>query len=53
MLQRVAFMTVWAALVCSAASTVQAATWLWPTVPFVRGSDLCQFQDAFGQTRSA
>ena len=53
MLQRVAFMTVWAALACAAASTVQAATWLWPTVPFVRGADLCQFQDAFGQTRSA
>jgi len=53
MLQRFAVLTVWAGLACAAASTVQAATWLWPTVPFVRGADLCQFQDAFGQTRSA
>ena len=25
---------------------------LWPTIPFVRGQDLCQFQDAHGQKRS-
>jgi len=25
---------------------------LWPTIPFIRGQDLCQFQDAYGQKRS-
>ena len=25
---------------------------LWPTVLFVRGQDLCQYQDAFGQSRN-
>ena len=25
---------------------------LWPTIPFVRGQDICQFQDAYGQKRS-
>ena len=25
---------------------------LWPTLPFVRGQDLCQYQDAFGRTRA-
>lgn len=25
---------------------------LWPTVPFVRGQDLCQFQDAYGKNRA-
>jgi hypothetical protein len=25
---------------------------LWPTVPFIRGQDLCQFQDAYGKTRN-
>lgn len=24
---------------------------LWPTIPFMRGADLCQFQEAYGQTR--
>jgi hypothetical protein len=24
---------------------------LWPTVPFVRGQDLCQYQDAYGRSR--
>jgi hypothetical protein len=24
---------------------------LWPTIPFVRGQDLCQYQDAYGRTR--
>ena len=26
---------------------------LWPTIPFVRGQDLCQYQDAYGRSRSA
>lgn len=25
---------------------------LWPTIPFVRGADLCQFSEAYGETRS-
>ncbi len=25
---------------------------LWPTIPFVRGQDICQYQDAYGQKRS-
>lgn len=25
---------------------------LWPTLPFVRGQDLCQYQDAYGRTRA-
>ena len=25
---------------------------LWPTIPFVRGQDLCQYQDAYGRTRA-
>ena len=26
---------------------------VWPTIPFVRGQDLCQYQDAYGRSRSA
>ncbi len=25
---------------------------IWPTIPFVRGADLCRYKDAYGQTRS-
>ncbi|WP_146183846.1 hypothetical protein [Limnohabitans sp. T6-20] len=25
---------------------------LWPTIPFIRGQDLCQYQDAYGQSRA-
>jgi hypothetical protein len=25
---------------------------LWPTLPFVRGQDLCQYQDVYGRTRA-
>ena len=25
---------------------------LWPTIPFVRGQDLCQYEDAYGRSRS-
>lgn len=24
---------------------------IWPTIPFIRGADLCRFSDAYGQTR--
>ncbi len=30
-----------------------AAVTLWPTIPFIRGQDLCQYQDAYGRSRSA
>jgi hypothetical protein len=25
---------------------------IWPTIPFVRGADLCKYKDAYGQTRT-
>lgn len=25
---------------------------IWPTIPFVRGADLCQYKDAYGQSRT-
>lgn len=25
---------------------------IWPTIPFVRGADLCRYKDAYGQTRA-
>lgn len=25
---------------------------VWPTIPFIRGQDLCQYQDAYGQSRA-
>ena len=38
-----------AALACFVAPIAQSAPMtLWPTVPFVRGQDLCQFTDAYG-----
>jgi len=30
-----------------------AETTLWSTIPFIRGQDLCQSQDAYGRSRSA
>lgn len=30
----------------------QTVTTLWPTVLFIRGQDLCQYQDAYGKRRS-
>jgi hypothetical protein len=42
-----------ALLLCAGASAlaIEKIT-LWPTVLFVRGQDLCQYQDAFGQSRN-
>jgi len=34
-----------------APAAAQALT-LWPTIPFIRGQDLCQYQDAYGRSRS-
>lgn len=25
---------------------------IWPTIPFIRGADLCRYRDAYGQTRT-
>lgn len=25
---------------------------IWPTIPFIRGADLCRYKDAYGQTRT-
>jgi hypothetical protein len=32
---------------------VAAEVTLWSTIPFIRGQDLCQYQDAYGRSRSA
>lgn len=42
-----------ALLLCAGASAlaIEKIT-LWPTVLFVRGQDLCQYQDAYGQSRN-
>ena len=34
-------------------NSAASATTLWPTIPFIRGQDLCQYQDAYGRSRSA
>ncbi|MEY3873000.1 MAG: hypothetical protein RLZZ296_1995 [Pseudomonadota bacterium] len=41
-------------LACGSSWAASAASplALWPTVPFIRGQDLCQFQDAYGKTRN-
>jgi hypothetical protein len=28
------------------------SVYIWPQIPFVRGKDLCQYHDAYGQTKS-
>ncbi|MBY0518123.1 MAG: hypothetical protein K2P81_14540 [Bacteriovoracaceae bacterium] len=33
------------------AFSAQAQISLWPTIPFVRGADLCQFSESYGQSR--
>lgn len=35
------------------AQAQSSAPALWPTIPFVRGQDLCQYQDAYSRSRSA
>lgn len=42
------------ALACCSSWAASAASplALWPTVPFIRGQDLCQFQDAYGKSRN-
>ena len=39
-------------LATSGAAHADRQVSLWPTIPFIRGQDLCQFQDAYGQKRS-
>ena len=36
----------------SAFAADQSQMLLWPTIPFIRGQDLCQFQDAYGRSKS-
>lgn len=35
------------------ASAQSSAPALWPTIPFIRGQDLCQYQDVYSRGRSA
>lgn len=37
---------------CTLVSLNSYAINLWPTIPFVKGADLCQYQDAYGRSRS-
>ena len=37
--------------VCAGSVSAQNAYFLWPTVLFVKGQDLCQFEEGFGATR--
>ena len=43
---------VWGLTVLGAQAQISAPA-LWPTIPFVRGQDLCQYQDAYSRSRSA
>ncbi len=36
----------------SAFGAEMQAILLWPTIPFIRGQDLCQYQDAYGRSKS-
>ena len=49
---RKAAFSLWLALAASTTSYAAAPLSLWPTIPFIRGQDLCQFQDAYGKSRS-
>jgi|GEM_PF-3583709 len=44
----------WLGLALGSAAMAQATRpmSLWPTIPFIRGQDLCQFQDAYGKSRN-
>lgn len=39
--------------VVTLAQAQSSAPALWPSIPFVRGADLCQYQDAYSRSRSA
>ena len=49
---RKAAFSLWLAVAASTTSYAAAPLSLWPTIPFIRGQDLCQFQDAYGKSRS-
>jgi len=49
-MRRLKFVLLW--LAGSAFGAEQAQLLLWPTVPFIRGQDLCQYQDAYGRSKS-
>lgn len=46
---RMLCLSLFALLMNGLAQAAQVA--LWPTIPFVRGQDLCQYQDAYGRSR--
>lgn len=37
---------------CMNASAALPDLQLWPTIPFIRGQDLCQYQDAYGRSKA-
>ena len=43
----------WAQAAAPLPTAQQPSRALWTTVPFVRGQDLCQYEDAYGRSRSA
>lgn len=43
---------VMSSLASSATTPKDGSVDIWPTIPFVRGADLCNISDAYGQTRS-
>jgi hypothetical protein len=47
----ITLLSFWLLQIPAPASAVEKLT-LWPTVFFLRGADLCQFQDAFGSSRN-
>ena len=49
---RTAAFGLWLVLAASTTGHAAAPLSLWPTIPFMRGQDLCQFQDAYGKSRS-
>ena len=49
---RKAAFSLWLAVAASTTSYAAAPLSLWPTIPFIRGQDLCQFQDAYGKSRN-
>lgn len=36
----------------TALASTDSRTNIWPTIPFIRGADLCRYQDAYSQTRT-
>lgn len=43
---------IFVSLTLNAATPPDERTDIWPTIPFIRGADLCRYKDAYGQTRT-